>query len=209
MYVWWWYVYWVWCVFVCHVQSVVTVGDVLVWMCKRCEVVAPLPHMRMSALPLPHTYLKQARRRSRRSVAVWRSWSIHGWNSPDCTWSHTTYRISVKSVYNFWQGLMALAPHATPPQTTSINPIPFNPNQHPNYNNKQLHQSHTHPQCTASTNPLSHSIYHISHISYCWASQETSWCLEERRSSKKSIMYDGCHGWFCAPFCLFAMQETG
>jgi len=39
---------------------------------------------------IAHTYLKQARRRSCRSVTKWRSWSMHGWKTPDCTWSHFT-----------------------------------------------------------------------------------------------------------------------
>ena len=68
-----------------------------------------------------HTYLKQARTWSIRCVAKQRSWSDHGWNTPDRTWSCFTWfsEPSLFIIFDLvWWRLRLMPPLSTlpPPQ---------------------------------------------------------------------------------------------
>ena len=107
-------------------------GDILFWviellycimnLCVRlvCTHSPSISWPPACAMKEKHTYLKQARTWSLRCVAKQRSWSDHGWNTPDCTWSCFTWfsESSLFIIFDLvWWRLRLMPPlfHLLPP----------------------------------------------------------------------------------------------
>ena len=98
------------------------ISPTLPWITYCAKPFSSLPFAHINT----HTYLKQARRWSKRSVAVWRSWSIHTREGDlsQTVRDPTPLGATVLSLFIIFDKVwMALAPHAAPPpQNTNTQP---------------------------------------------------------------------------------------